>query len=62
MGSVSGLFASPFLAPYAASKFALEALSDSLRRELYMYDVQVVIIEAGNISTPIWEKAKKLPS
>ncbi|MDZ4749099.1 MAG: SDR family NAD(P)-dependent oxidoreductase [Saprospiraceae bacterium] len=62
MGSVSGLFASPFIAPYAASKYALEALSDSLRRELYMYDIQVVIIEAGNIATPIWKKAKQTPS
>lgn len=58
ISSVSGLFASPFIGAYAASKFALEALSDSLRRELYMYDVQVVIIEPGNIITPIWEKAK----
>ena len=62
MGSVSGLFASPFIAPYAASKYAMEALSDSLRRELYMHDIQVVIIEGGNIATPIWEKAKKTPS
>lgn len=62
MGSVSGLFASPFIGPYAASKYALEALSDSLRRELYMYDIQVVIIEAGNISTPIWNKAKQKES
>lgn len=59
ISSVSGLFASPFIGPYAASKFALEALSDSLRRELYMYDIQVVIIEPGNIITPIWEKAKE---
>lgn len=58
ISSVSGLFASPFIGPYAASKFALEALSDSLRRELYMYDIQVVIIQPGNINTPIWEKAK----
>lgn len=59
MGSVSGLFTSPFLGPYAASKYALEALSDALRRELYMHDIQVVIIEAGNITTPIWEKARQ---
>ena len=62
MGSVSGLFTSPFLGPYAASKYALEALSDALRRELYMHDIQVVIIEAGNITTPIWEKARQGPS
>lgn len=62
ISSVSGLFASPFLGPYAASKYALEALSDSLRRELYMHDIQVVIIEPGNITTPIWEKARQEPA
>ncbi|HZV68189.1 MAG TPA: SDR family NAD(P)-dependent oxidoreductase [Saprospiraceae bacterium] len=59
ISSVSGLFASPFIGPYAASKYALEALSDSLRRELYMYNIRVVIIEPGNIVTPIWGKAKE---
>lgn len=58
ISSVSGLFAAPFLAPYVASKFALEGMSDSLRRELYMYDIQVVIIEPGNIRTPMWSKAR----
>lgn len=58
IGSVSGLFASPFLGPYCASKFALEAITDSLRRELFMYDVGVVLLEPGKIKTPIWEKAK----
>ena len=62
ISSVSGLFASPFIGPYAASKFALEAMSDSLRRELYMYDIQVVLIEPGNIKTPIWTKAKARPT
>ncbi|MEO5905557.1 MAG: SDR family NAD(P)-dependent oxidoreductase [Saprospiraceae bacterium] len=58
MSSVSGLFGSPFLGPYVASKYALEGYSDSLRRELYMHDVQVVLIEPGGIKTPIWEKAR----
>lgn len=58
ISSVSGLFASPFIGPYASSKYALEALSDSLRRELYMYDIQVVLIEPGSILTPLWEKAR----
>ena len=62
ISSVSGLFASPFIGPYASSKFALEAMSDSLRRELYMYDIQVVLIEPGNIKTPIWTKAKVRPT
>lgn len=58
MSSVSGKFASPMMGPYAASKFALEALSDSLRREMYMHDIQVVLIEPGSIITPMWDKAK----
>ncbi len=58
MSSVSGLFGSPFLGPYVASKFALEGYSDSLRRELYMYDIQVVLLQPGGIKTPIWDKAR----
>ena len=61
IGSVSGLFANPFLGPYAASKYALEAVSDSLRRELFMYDIQVVVIEAGTIGTMLWDKAQTGP-
>ena len=34
MGTLSGLIAAPFVSPYSASKFALEALSDSLRVEM----------------------------
>ncbi|HEX5113355.1 MAG TPA: SDR family NAD(P)-dependent oxidoreductase [Saprospiraceae bacterium] len=62
ISSISGLFASPFLGPYASSKFALEAMSDALRRELFMYDIQVVLIEPGSIRTPIWIKAKEKPT
>lgn len=61
ISSISGRFASPFVGPYAASKYALEAMSDSLRRELYMDDVRVVLIQPGKIRTPIWEKAKAGP-
>lgn len=57
ISSVSGLFAAPFLAPYAASKFALEAFSDSLRRELRPFGCGVTLIEPGPIKTPIWRKA-----
>lgn len=62
MSSISGLFSSPFLSPYVASKFALEAMSDCLRRELFIYDVQVVLLEPGNIRTPIWTKARTTSS
>lgn len=58
IGSVSGHIATPFLGPYAASKFALRALTDSLRRELKSLGVKVVLIEPGPIKTPIWEKSK----
>jgi NAD(P)-dependent dehydrogenase (short-subunit alcohol dehydrogenase family) len=57
MGSVSGHFASPFLGPYSASKFALEALSDALRVELRPWGIHVSIIEPGVIATPIWKKS-----
>jgi NAD(P)-dependent dehydrogenase (short-subunit alcohol dehydrogenase family) len=57
ISSVSGLIASPFMSPYSASKFALEALSDSLRVELRPWRIQVAVIEPGNIHTPIWDKS-----
>ncbi len=60
MSSVGGKVASPFLGPYSASKFALEGLSESLRRELLIYGVDVIIIAPGAIATPIWDKADAL--
>lgn len=56
MSSISGLVVSPFLGPYAASKYALEALSDALRLELRPWGMAVVLVEPGNIATPIWQK------
>lgn len=57
MGSISGRFASPFLGPYAASKFALEAIADALRLELRPWGMHVAIVEPGVIATPIWRKS-----
>ena len=57
MSSVGGRVAMPFLGPYNASKFALEAVSESLRRELMIYGVDVIVIAPGAIATPIWDKA-----
>ncbi len=56
VGSVGGKVAVPLLSPYAASKFALEGISDSLRRELRSLGVHVAIVEPGAVATPIWEK------
>jgi NAD(P)-dependent dehydrogenase (short-subunit alcohol dehydrogenase family) len=60
MSSVSGQIAFPFLSPYCASKFALEAFGDSLRRELLMYGIDVISIEPGPIRTPIWNKSAEV--
>lgn len=56
ISSIAGKVVSPFLGVYAASKHAVEALSDALRRELMPFGVKVVIIEPGPIATPIWDK------
>ena len=57
MSSVAGKIASPFMSPYAMSKHALEAMSDSLRRELLVHGIDVVVIGPGAVKTPIWAKA-----
>jgi NAD(P)-dependent dehydrogenase (short-subunit alcohol dehydrogenase family) len=49
VSSVSGRIAFPTYGPYAASKFALEALSDSLRRELRGSGVDVVVVQPGGV-------------
>ena len=57
MGSFNGRIAAPYLAPYAASKHALEALSDALRLELRAWGIRVSLIEPGGTTTPIWDKS-----
>jgi NAD(P)-dependent dehydrogenase (short-subunit alcohol dehydrogenase family) len=56
IGSIGGRVALPFVGPYAASKFALEALTDSLRRELRASGIEVSIVRPGGIATPIWDR------
>jgi NAD(P)-dependent dehydrogenase (short-subunit alcohol dehydrogenase family) len=58
MSSIGGLVANPYMSPYHASKFGLEAVGDALRQELRPFGVQVSIIEPGSVATPIWDKAK----
>jgi NAD(P)-dependent dehydrogenase (short-subunit alcohol dehydrogenase family) len=59
MGSVGGRSALPFLGAYAMSKFALEAMADSLRVELAPFGMSVSIIEPGTIATAIWTKPQR---
>ena len=59
ISSVGGRVGTPFLAPYSASKFALEGLSECLRRELLPFGIDVIVIAPGAVATPIWSKAEK---
>jgi NAD(P)-dependent dehydrogenase (short-subunit alcohol dehydrogenase family) len=57
MSSINGGLAPPYMSPYSASKFALEAITDALRLELRRFGIRVSAVEPGAITTPIWEKA-----
>jgi NAD(P)-dependent dehydrogenase (short-subunit alcohol dehydrogenase family) len=60
ISSVGGQVASPFVWPYNASKFALEGLSEGLRRELLPFGIDVIVIAPGAVATPIWSKAEEV--
>jgi NAD(P)-dependent dehydrogenase (short-subunit alcohol dehydrogenase family) len=59
IGSVGGKSALPFLGAYAMSKFALEAMADSLRVEVAPFGVHVSIVEPGTIATAMWTKPQR---
>ena len=59
MGSIGGRSALPFIGAYAMSKFALEAMADSLRLEVAPFGIRVTIVEPGTIATPIWTKPQR---
>ena len=59
IGSVSGYLTSPFTTLYSASKFAVEALTDGLRRELLPFGIDVISIAPGPVKTPIWAKGRE---
>lgn len=57
IGSTSGRLSIPMGGPYCASKFAMEALTDSLRMEVGPWGIEVALVQPGAIDTPIWEKS-----
>lgn len=58
ISSVGGRIGPPFLGAYAASKHGLEGMSASLRRELKLYGVDVILVGPGSVATPTWDKAE----
>jgi NAD(P)-dependent dehydrogenase (short-subunit alcohol dehydrogenase family) len=59
LSSVGGLITTPYMAPYHASKYAIEAVANSLRIELARSHIQVALIEPGSVKTPIWDKGRE---
>jgi NAD(P)-dependent dehydrogenase (short-subunit alcohol dehydrogenase family) len=59
MSSVSGRNGNPLISAYSASKHAIEGLSESLRRELMRFGIDVIIVAPGAVNTAIWDKAEE---
>lgn len=60
ISSVGGKVGSPFMAPYNASKFAIEGLSEALRRELLPFKIDVIVVAPGAVKSKIWDKAEQI--
>jgi NAD(P)-dependent dehydrogenase (short-subunit alcohol dehydrogenase family) len=58
ISSAGGKIGVPFIGAYVASKHGLEGMSESLRRELLLYGIDVIVIGPGAVATPIWDKAE----
>ena len=58
VGSIGGRVSQPLVGPYSASKFAMEAISESERMELAPWGIEVSLIEPGAIATAIWDKTQ----
>jgi NAD(P)-dependent dehydrogenase (short-subunit alcohol dehydrogenase family) len=60
ISSVAGKNGNPLSAHYCTSKHAIEGLSESLRRELMLFGIDVIIVAPGAVKTPIWSKAEQI--
>ncbi|MHB8269572.1 SDR family oxidoreductase [Bradyrhizobium sp.] len=58
ISSVAGKNGNPLMSAYSASKHAVEGLSESLRREMMLFGIEVIIVAPGPVKTPIWGKAE----
>jgi NAD(P)-dependent dehydrogenase (short-subunit alcohol dehydrogenase family) len=59
IGSIGGRVATSLMGPYGASKFAIEAIGESLRGELHPWGISVSVVEPGAVKTPIWDKGRQ---
>ena len=60
MSSVAGKNGNPLMSAYSMSKHAVEGLAESLRREMMLFGIDVIIIAPGAVKTPIWGKADEV--
>src|SRR3954454_8900458 len=60
ISSVAGKNGTPMMGAYSASKHAIEGLSESLRREMVLFGIEVIIVAPGAVKTPIWSKADEV--
>jgi hypothetical protein len=60
ISSVAGRSGNPLASAYSASKHAIEGLSESLRREMMLFGIDVIIVAPGAVKTPIWSKADEV--
>src|SRR5713101_9336463 len=60
VSSVAGKNGNPLMSAYSASKHAIEGLSESLRREMMLFGIDVIVVAPGGVKTPIWSKAEEV--
>jgi len=60
ISSVAGKSGNPLMSAYSASKHAIEGLSESLRREMMLFGIDIIIVAPGAVKTPIWSKAEEV--